>query len=285
MTDTPPKLDKSGGLDPASLDVTKRRRRRRARNRPEPSPELRAWEVDAEKRAFARPVPPGVMLEPAGFDEEHWTSPHNDLGLWSLQLADAFGTRSTAVFVTFMHQLERLTGKDYWDEDAKQWRLDENEFSASLAIINSTKPRNEIEACQAAQMVAVHLLTMKVAAYAIRHEYDHRSAITVAKLANAFSGQIAASQSLKGKSRSTRQTIKVTKESHYHDHRHVHTGGGHEIGGRPHERERGRTEKTPDQCAALPSSDPGGNVVPLPSDPGSRSMRAARGKVAGRAEG
>lgn len=262
-----PHIDKSGRIDPDRLDVAKRPRRRRARNRPDPSPELRAWEVEAEKRALARPHPPGVILEPAGKGEDDWTAPHSDPDLWTLQLADAFGTRSQAVFITFMRQLERLTDKDYWDEDAQQWRIDENEFSASLAIINSTKPRNEIEACQAAQMVAVHLLTMKVGAYAIQHHYDSRTALTVAKLANAFSGQVEAMQSLKGKRRTARQSIKVTKEVSYHAHQHTH-GGSYAERDLPHARKDSDVAQIDDQRAALRGKDEGGNVVPLPRSKG-----------------
>jgi len=43
-------------------------------------------------------------------------------------------------------------GYSHWDDEAKQWRLDENEYSAALSIVNSVKPRNEMEACLAAQM-------------------------------------------------------------------------------------------------------------------------------------
>lgn len=270
-------IDKSGDLDPEGLDVAKRPRRRRARNRPDPSPELRAWEVEAEKRAYARPYPPGVMLEAAGLDDEHWTSPHNDSGLWTLQLADAFGTRSKAVFITFMAQLEKLTGKSHWDEDVGKWRLDENEFSASLAIINSTKPRNEIEACQAAQMVAVHLLTMKVGAYAIQHHYDSRTALTVAKLANAFSGQVEAMQSLKGRNRSTRQKITVKRENHYHDHRHVHDHRGPPESGRQ-SHGGGSPAEIIDHGPAVRCDQSPGVVVPLAGRKGKNPLPISRSK-------
>lgn len=266
MTDENQNLAKCGDLDPAALDVAKRPRRH-MRNRPEPSPELRAWEGAAESRLLSRPVPPGVMLEPAGFDDEHWTAPHNDPSLWTLQLADAFGTRSQAVFITFMQQLERLTGKAHWDEDAKQWRLDENEFSASLAIVNSTRPGNEIEACQAAQMVALHLLTMKIAAQAIRNPYDTRSAMTAAKLANAFSGQVEAMQSLKGRRRTARQTIKVTKEVSIHAHHYDYRGAG-ERGNRPHGRKDSNAAAIDDQSTLVRSENQSGNVVPMPRTKG-----------------
>ena len=141
-----------GRIDPAKLDVTaKPRRKRRKRDRPEPAAELRSLEKGARWRADARPYPPGIMLEAAGFDNEHWTAPHSDSDLWTLQLADAFGTRSHAVIATFLSQLEALCGNSHWDDEARQWRLDENQFSAALAVVNSVKPRNEMEAALAAQ--------------------------------------------------------------------------------------------------------------------------------------
>ncbi|GAC1582575.1 MAG: hypothetical protein NVS3B5_17000 [Sphingomicrobium sp.] len=103
-------------------------------------------------RALARPLPAGIILEPSGFDKEHWTPPQNDPDLWGLQLADAFRTRSRAVISTSLAQLAALCGESHWDEEAKQWRLNENEYSAALGIVNATKPRNEIEAALAAQI-------------------------------------------------------------------------------------------------------------------------------------
>ena len=136
-----------GRIDPAKLDAAaKPRRKRRLRDRPEPAAELRDWEKGAEQRALARPYPPGIMLEPADIDKEHWTPPHNDPELWMLQIADAFGTRSRAVIDTFLGHLEALCEQSHWDDKAKRWRLDENQYSAALAVINSTKPRNEMDA-------------------------------------------------------------------------------------------------------------------------------------------
>ena len=237
----------SGRIDPTKLDAaSKPRRKRRARNRPEPADELREWEQGAERRAFARPYPPGVMLEAAGLDEEHWTAPHSDSSLWTLQLADAFGTRSRAVIATFMRQLEALCGPTHWDDESRQWRLDENQFSAALAIVNSVKPRNEIEAALAAQMVAIHLLTMQVAARALKYDGDTRTAATAAKLARAFTDQLAALKAHRQRGRTAKQSITVRKE--LHQHIHYHRGEG-ESDGQPHERGAAPV----DECTALPS--------------------------------
>ena len=256
----------SGRIDPAKLDAAaKPKRRRRKRNRPDPAPELREWEKAAEARAHARPYPPGIMLEPAGLDQEHWTPPHNDLDLWTLQLADAFGTRSKAIIATFMRQLEALCRPTDWDENAKQWRLDEHEFSALLAIVNTAKPRNELEAAQVAQMVAVHLMTMKLAARALKYDGDIRTAAVAAKLARTFTLQIEALRSGRGRKPAARQTITVRKE--LHQHVHYHRGGG-ETQRQP----QGRAIAAADKCAALPSPDESGNVLPLSSRKGKAPM-------------
>lgn len=213
-------ISQDGLLQPRDLDASFPQNRRRARNRPEPAQELRDWEKQARAKAQARPYPPGIILEPAGYDEEHWTAPHNDTDLWNLQLADAFGTRSQAVISTFMNQIGALCGNSSWDDAARQWRLDENEFSAILAIVASIRPRNEIEAALAAQMTAIHIMQMKCAANALKYSSDNRSASVAGKLARTFVQQIDALQRLRAPNRTKRQSIKVKKELHQHVHYH-----------------------------------------------------------------
>ena len=177
-----------------------------------------------------------------------------------LALGEAFGTRSKAVITLFLRQLEALCSLENWDEAAKQWRLDENEFSAALAMVNAIKPRNEMEAALAAQMVSVHLMQMKCAARAILFEHDTQTAAVAAKLARTFVMQTQALQSLRGRSKTARQSIKVTKELHQHVHYHDDRG----IGGsdrQPH----GRTATALDQRTPVPSTEPRGEVVLLPS--------------------
>ena len=247
-----------GQLDPTSIDVAERKpRKRKARHRPAPSPELVEWAEGAEKRLLARPYPPGIMLEPAGLNKEHWTSPHADVGLWQAQLGEAFGTRSKAVLTLFLRQLEALCSEDQWDEEAKQWRLDENEFSAALAMVNAIKPRNEMEAALAAQMVSVHLMQMKCAARAIRFEHDDKTAAVAAKLARTFVIQMQALQALRGRSKTVRQSIKVRKELHQHVHCHR---GDIETDGQP---QATRAEE-PEELRTLPSPNEARESVPRP---------------------
>ena len=259
-------------IDPARLDVAaKPAKRRRARNRPAPHPELQALGEAARKRAHSRAYPPGVMLEPAGRDQEEMTPPHSDMDLWTLQLADAFGTRSGPVMTTFLRQLEALCGKSHYDADARQWRLDENELCTALAMVNSIKPKNEMEAALAAQMVAVHLLQMKVAAWSIHNEYDTKTAAVAAKLARTFTMQLDSLRASRSRKPIARQSIKVKKELHQHVHYHDARGAG-ENDGQPH----GRARATADECSALPSAKPGGQSVPLPGNEGQGAVQVSR---------
>ena len=261
----------SGRIDPGKLDVAaKQPRKRRNRSRPEPVGELRAWEGAAEKRALSRPYPPGIMLEPAGKHREAWTAPHCDDGLWMLQLADAFGTRSQAVIASFMKQLEALCADDQWDEKTSQWRLDEHQLSAAIALVNTVKPRNEMEAALAAQMVAIHLLTMKVTARAIREDYDARMAGAAGKLARTFAMQMDALRAGRTRKPTARQSIKVRKELHQHVHYHDTRGEGN-LRGQPH----GRRAAAADQCAALPCPEPSGEALSLSGDEGQDEVQVA----------
>lgn len=249
-------IAQDGVLQTENLDAAGPKNRRAARNRPEPAQELRDWEKQAQARAESRPYPPGIILEAAGFDEEHWTAPHSDTDLWTLQLADALGTRSQAVISAFMAQIEALCGQRGWDEEARQWRLDESEFSAALAMVNCVKPRNEMEAALAAQMVAVHLMQMKLAAAAIKFSHDAKSAAVAGKLARTFVQQIEAMQRLRAPNRTRRQSIKVRKDLHQHVHYHDARGGDKAVR-QSHATQPGGIAELP----SLPCKDENGGAV------------------------
>ncbi len=260
-------IPQDGIVQTETLDVAEAKNRRPPRNRPEPANSLRDWGKQARARADARPYPPGIILEAAGFDEEHWTAPHSDTDLWTLQLADALGTRSQAVISTFMAQIEALCGKQAWDDEAKQWRLDEIEFSAVLAMVSSVKPRNEMEAALAVQMVAVHLMQMKLAASSIKVSYDPKTAAVAGKLARTFVQQIEALQRLRAPNRTKRQSIKVSKELHQHVHYYDGRGAG-KSERQPHGSPAPETGERP----ALPRPQPGGKFVPGASRKGKANV-------------
>ena len=255
------KPEPPGRIDPKANDIAgPKRRRRKLRNRDEPHDILKDEKPAAYKRASRRAIPPDIILEPDNSGREHWTSPHADEELWRYQLGDCFGTRSHSVLWAFLGQLQSLLGKGQWDATANLWRADEHEFAAVLAIINSLKPRNELEAAHAAQMVAVHLMTMKVAARALRYEHDVQTAAVAGKLARTFTAQREAFERIRKPNRTSRQSIKVTKETHFHHHQHLHRAG-EETDGQPHDARAATIEGG----APLPGDEPGGQVLRLPS--------------------
>src|SRR3546814_9621293 len=84
------------------------------------------------------------------------------------------------IFVFFVKQKTAYEMRiSDWSSDvcsSDLWRMQESEMSAILALVNAFRPKNEPEAMLAAQMVATHLLTMKVGARALRYDYDTRTA-------------------------------------------------------------------------------------------------------------
>jgi hypothetical protein len=192
------------------------------RRRPkEPFPEmLRAFIDEARQRHRQRPASPGVNVEPVA-DGYRLESPHRDLEAWAVQICDSFGTRSYSTFSIFLDQLAQLCTlvRDKNGELVPS----ELELNAALNIVSGVRPRNEMEAALAAQMVAVHFMTMRVASQALHTNWtDPRTTAIAGKLARTFAMQSDAMTRLKG--RTGKQTIRVRYERH--DHRHVHVGEG-----------------------------------------------------------
>lgn len=248
-------------IDPKRLDVPTAPRKRRNRAKPEPSAALQADKAKALGRALKRPLSPGVMFEPNGQKGYFITSPHSDLALWELQLADAFGTRSSSVMKTFMGQLKRLV-PEVWDERVGRCKPHETQLNAALAMVADIQPRNVTEAALAAQMVAIHWMQMRLSAQALNrgHGILIQDAAVAGKLARTYVIQLEALAKLRGKTKTSRQSIRVRKELHqhvhYHDHREEDKNGGQPLA---------RSAPTVDRCAALPCPDEGGEVVPLAS--------------------
>lgn len=253
----------SSDVDPKALDVAAKPRRRRKRNQPDPHTQLKAGKSAALARALKRPIPPGVLYEREGrTGDPHYvaTSVHSDQDIWELQLADAFATRSQSVIRAFMDNLKALCGLE-WDEGGG-WKPNETEMNATLAMVADVQPRSVAEAALAAQMVAVHLMTMKLSAQALNRGrmIMEQDAALAGKLARTYVMQIEALQGLRGKRRTSRQTITVKKELHqavhYHDHR-----GSYENERQPHE----PSSAAAGECPTLSGDEPRGKVLRLPS--------------------
>jgi hypothetical protein len=212
-----------GDIDPAQVDVATDPKPKRARRRKvQPMPALlEPWAEKAKARMEKRPASPGVMMEPRGdLGDFRAVAPHDNHEVWSLQIHDAFGTRSPSTVAVFMEQLRALCGQN-WNDQTKAWHPSEVELNAALNFINSIQPRNEAEAALAAQMLAVHFMTMRVSASAL-NTGDARTASVAAKLARTYAAQMDTLQQVRGKRRSTRQHITVKHEKHIHSHQHQH---------------------------------------------------------------
>lgn len=256
-------MSASEDIAPGELNVAERKRRRRRRAIAAPSAQLAAAKPRALKRALARPLSPGVMFEPKG-QSYAITSPHSDLELWELQICDAFGTRSMSVMRTFMGQLKALV-PDAWDESNGLWKPNETELNAALAMVADVQPRNVREAALAAQMVAVHWMQMRLSASALNRGgmVMDRDAALASKLARTFTMQLDTLERIRGRRRTAKQSIKVTKETHQHVHYHDHRGAG-ETDGQVHDADA----RTATPCPTMPGAEPGGQVLRLPSRTG-----------------
>lgn len=246
--------------DPRSRPVV--RRRRKAADKPPMPPNLEPEAEKARDRNRRRYAQPGVdvVIEKVGLHGYRIASPHRDLEAWEAMVFDALGTRSHSAAMCFLDQLSALCTQHCLPtegEDGEQdweWVPDETQLNMILGMVGSIRPRNEMEAALGAQMVAVHLLTVKAAARAL--EYDRPDALMAAiagKLARTFVMQCDALDRMKGR-RTTKQKITVKYERH--EHKHVHLDRGEQdFGGQPHEagqmRRVGAGE--PEGCAALPS--------------------------------
>jgi hypothetical protein len=213
-----------GDIDPAQIDVATdpkpktKPRRRKVQKMPAM---LGPWAEKAKTRMEKRPASPGVMMEPRGdLGDFRAVAPHDNHEVWSLQIHDAFGTRSPSTVTVFMEQLRALCGEN-WNDERKAWQPSETELNAALNFINSNQPRNEAEAALAAQMLAVHFMTMRLSAQALKTG-DARTASIAAKLARTYAAQMDTLQLTRGKRRSTRQHITVKHEKHIHTHQHQH---------------------------------------------------------------
>ena len=265
-------------INPRRLDAAKPRKRyRKDRTRPEPPDVLKAGRASARAFVDTLPIGPGVLNEgrPNCLDMR---SPHNDDGLWTLQLVQAFATRSHALIDTFLIQLSRLC-PDVWDEDTGAWKMDEVEWNALLALVSDHQPENSSQAALAAQMAATHMMTMRLSAQALNRGSSvyQGDAALASKLARTFTMQCDAMQALKGKSRVARQSIHVTREDHQHVHYHDNRGGG-----QSEPQSHGPAPAEPSE--AVWSEEPCGQSLPSPSRTGKGTLPVPRGK-GGRSEG
>jgi hypothetical protein len=188
------------------------------------------------------------------------------------------GTRSEATALTFLHQLTKLCEQNWHPNDEAgggEWAPDECELNMILNMVSGIKPKNEMQAALAAQMVAVHLMAMKVAERCLTTYgcADPHLASVASKLARTFALQTEALSKLQGR-KTIRQKITVSYEKHEHQHVHMHRGE-EEIGRQPQAAMEGRIVGN-GESEALPGSDATEGPLPLASGNGHARVPDAR---------
>jgi hypothetical protein len=131
---------------------------------------------------------------------------------WQATMYDAFGTTS-GDFIDC--EMSRIANSQY---SGGQIEAPAKEMNAALAVIDGTRPANEIEAMLASQMVVTHELAMAMIGKARRAETIEKVSVygsLATKLSRTFAMQIEAHAKLK---RGGEQTVRV-------EHVHVHQGG------------------------------------------------------------
>jgi hypothetical protein len=252
-------------------------------DKPEMPAALKRLGTKAIGRHERRPVTPPIEVVT---ENDRWTfsSPFRaqDEDEWVALLFEAFGTRSEATFRTFTRQLAELCSTD-WNDETKAWHPNEDELLAAVQIVRSTRPRNEAEACLSAQMVAVHLMQVKLSAQTLKYSLaEPRTCAIAAKLARTYAMQLETFAKLKG--RGSRQRITVRKFSqHEHKHIHIHQGGS-ENGNQPHGPRETRTAEIkatgeyPDGHP-LPGAHSAGHALPTPCDQREEAVSPPRRRI------
>jgi len=152
-----------------------------------------------------------------------------------------------------------------------------------LQMVGGIRPKNEMEAALAAQMMAVFLLQMKASSAALKGwSLDERTAVVAGKLARTYAMQTDNLNRMRGKGRSTRQKIIVThdKHIHQHHHQHIHMEGAADFGRQacePSTASGGQNNRSPPRkhagSAALPGSDASGSSCQCPATKGRNRCR------------
>lgn len=204
---------------------------------------------DATAALESRPVAPRIRIERT---KEGWgfACPYRDEHKddWTALLFNAFGTRSISVMEHFLDAIASLVGEGFYDDERNCWMPLERDFQAAINIINALDPQDEAQAAYAAQLLALHLSSVKLGAQCSKSYADPRTSAILAKTVRAYGDGMERMLRLQGKiePKQVNQTIQVV----YVDKRSVHFNGGVDPnGGQAH----GTAGGAAVSCPALPS--------------------------------
>ena len=198
-----------------------------------------------------------------------------DALLASIQLRDALGSSSSAFVSVALGQLVDMTGERGSTRSAESSQT----LNAALAIIEAIRPENELETALAVQMVGTHSLAaeMLCRARSCKHLDQTQAYANVAvKLQRTFTAQIESLSRMRGKSQQTVRVEHVTFEAgaqaivgDVHHHPQARAGGA------PKKEDTIHATSDSGALSALPSPNPLGYTMPIPSD-AERPLQNAR---------
>jgi hypothetical protein len=148
------------------------------------SPEERAAVESNRRRKAAQPA---VRVSPALTETNglQIAIEHRDKDAALMLLAEALGTADNDFLDGLISQLVLTNSRD--------GRIDKISFDLMLSIIKGVKPRDQLESMLAAQMAAVHQVTMKLAAQLNRAgKTDPQEILAFSKFTRTFATQLEA---------------------------------------------------------------------------------------------
>ena len=227
----------------------------------EACPKLTAAERTAVNKYLARHAakPPRVEFRVSkdGASELKFDHPHQHIGL--ALVMDSIGSADDQFFDAIVQQLANASRRGQ--------KIDEVAFNFMLSVIQSVRPRDQLEAMLAAQMAAVHAASMTFARRLANVEdipQQDSAERAFNKLTRTFAAQMEALKRYRtgGEQKVTVQHVSVAE-------------GGQAIVGNVTQAQR---ENTPGKAASPPPALPNSNVVPMPIIDESKE----RARVAGR---
>jgi len=232
----------------------------------------------AQNRVVGRRRPARAKVQSKRYGSRSFSSPHTDIAGFRVRLADALGTASAEFVESSLHQLIQAVSHCDMPEGGS-----EMELNAALALIESIRPTNEVQAALGLQMAATHRLAMAMMGRLRRTMMISNTTVycgLATKLLRAFAAQFEVLDRLR---RGGQQTVRVEHVTVQAGGRaivgHVETTGG---GGLKSEEQPHAVAHAPG--VEMPSPDPERSTVPSASD-AERPVPTARGDVARRSEG
>lgn len=224
---------------------------------------------EALRRYQDRPKPPIAKLEQTGGRRWATTYEGGDQAqlVARIRVYDAFGTCSQQFVDVAMGEMMTV-----WDANGG---VTEKSYNAALAILESARPQNELEAMLVVQMIAANEAAMLATAMVGKSQMFPHS-MGFGNLANKFMRTFTAQTEALAKLR--RGGEQIVKYVHVHEGGQavvagtIKQGGGREIGksdGQPH------ATRALEQCASVPSAHQTGNGVPIAGN-AEREVQVAR---------